>query len=126
LGFQTTITKPFTKFVPSSKGVVQNALTGVGFDQLAKAVDNIIGSPVQNIFSFQVPILGPVGIIDVINYFLHARNKLISRDGFIAVGAAKVVGGALPSIGNIAIPSVGNVGVSAASPVAAGVQGAAI
>jgi len=126
LGIQQTITKPFNKFVPSSKGLIQNALTGVGFDQLAKALDGVVGSPVQSIFSFQVPILGPVGIIDVINYFLHARNKLISRDGFIAVGAAKFVGGALPAIGGIAIPSVGNVGVSASSPVASGVQGAAI
>jgi len=112
--------------VPKSGGIVQNAITGIGFDQLARAVDSVVGSPVQSIFSFNLPVIGGVGIIDVINYLLHSQGKIISKNGIIAVGAAKFVTGALPAIGGIAIPSIGNVGVSASSPVASGVQGAAI
>ena len=126
MGLTTTITKPFKKFVPSSSGLVANAVTGIGFDQLARAVDGVVGSPVQGIFSFNVPIIGPVGIIDLINYLVHSQGKIVSKKGLIAVGAAKFVTGALPAIGGISIPSIGNVGVSASSPVASGVQGAAI
>jgi len=126
MGLTTTITKPFRKFVPKSGGIVQNAVTGIGFDQLARAVDSVVGSPVQGIFNFNLPFIGGVGIIDVVNYFLHSGGKIISKNGFVAVGAAKFVTGTLPAIGGIAIPSIGNVGVSASSPVASGVQGAAI
>ena len=126
MALTTTITKPFRKFVPKSGGLVQNAVTGIGFDQLARAVDSVVGSPVQGIFNFNFPFIGPVGIIDVVNYLLHSGGKIISKKGIIAVGAAKFVTGALPSIGGIALPSVGNVGVSASSPVASGVQGADI
>jgi len=126
LGLQQTVTKPFRKFVPKSGGIVQNAITGIGFDQLARAVDSVVGSPVQGIFSFNLPFIGGVGIIDVINYLLHSGGKIISKNGIVAVGAAKFVTGTLPAIGGIAIPSIGNVGVSASSPVASGVQGAAI
>jgi len=83
--------KSVGRIVPISKGIGQNIITGTGFDTVAKTVDGIFGSPVQRIFSFNFPLVGPVGVIDVLNYLIHSRGKMVSKNGFIAVLGAKIV-----------------------------------
>lgn len=119
-----SIQRPLKKVVPASRGVAQNALTGVGFDKLGKAVDSVVGSPVQRIISFPVPFLGTVTLIDVMNYLVHANGLRLSKNGFIAVAAARFVDGTLPAIGSISLP--GSVNAGQGSSVAAGVPGAPI
>ena len=87
----STVTRPFKKFVPAAKGVIQTSVVGVGFDQIAKTVDGVFGSPVQRIFSFNFPLVGPIGPIDIINYLVNGNGKLISGKGATAVLAAKLV-----------------------------------
>lgn len=94
------------KIVPTSKGVIQNFVTGVGADQTMRLVDNIFGSPVQKVFSFNLPFIGNVGPIDFLNYIAHAGGFKVSKKGLIAVGAAKLSSGALQAIGPIRLPSV--------------------
>jgi len=93
------------KIIPTSKGVIQNSVTGIGADSLMKTLDNVVGSPLQKIFSINLPILGSVGVIDIINYFGHANGLKLSRKGFTAVIAAKVASGVLPSIGGFRLPN---------------------
>ena len=87
------IVKSVSKFVPTSKGVVQNSVSGIGADQLLKIVDNMIGSPMQS-FGITLPILGRVSVVDGLNYLVHNKGKLMpdkSFNGIIAVGSAKLV-----------------------------------
>lgn len=93
-----------------SKGIVTNIVTGTGADQFMRAVDNIFGAPLQRVFSVQVPFLGNVGPIDVINYAIHAGGLKFSTTGFVAVGGAKFVGGTLPVLaGSLSIPGLNRV-----------------
>jgi len=124
LGALTTIQKPLRKAVPVSKGLLQNSVTGVGFDAVSRTVDNIFGSPVQRIFSVNLPIIGAFGPIDFLNYLVHANGLRISKNGIVAVVAAKIVTGALPSIGPIQLPGSPVAGVG--SGVASGIAGAPV
>ena len=99
-----TVTNITGKIVPTSKGIIQNVITGIGADTTMRLMDNIVGSPVQRIFSFNLPILGNIGPIDFLNYIAHSGGFKISRKGLIAVAAAKVASGALSSIGPIQLP----------------------
>ena len=101
----TSVQKFGNRFIPQSKTMIQAGFTGVGFDQGMKAVDNILGSPLQKSLSFNLPIIGSVGLIDVINYMTHAGGLKISKKGFAAIGGAKFVAGVLPSIGPIQLPT---------------------
>ena len=101
-----SVTKFTGKIVPTSKGIIQNVVTGIGADQTMRLIDNVVGSPVQKIFSFNLPIIGNVGPIDFLNYVAHAGGFKISKKGFIAVGASKLVAGTLSNIGPIRLPSV--------------------
>lgn len=89
--------------VPKSKGLVQNAITGIGFDQAAKVVDNLVGSPAQR-FGFTLPFVGRISVIDLANFVIHNNGKFIpskkSVNAFVALGAARMV-----TTGNINIPS---------------------
>jgi hypothetical protein len=100
----STVTNITSKIVPTSKGIVQNFVTGVGADTTMRLLDNIVGSPVQRIFSFNLPIIGSIGPIDLLNYVAHAGGFKVSRKGLIAVGAAKIASGALSNIGPIMLP----------------------
>lgn len=86
-----SLTKPFENLVPASKKLGTTIITGTGFDAVAKTVDGIFGSPVQRIFSFNFPFVGPIGLLDVLNYLVHSRGKMISQNGLIAVVGAKIV-----------------------------------
>ena len=92
-----TITKPFEKIVDPPKGkgmqIVPVAISGIGFDALAKVTDNFLGSPFQR-FGISLPIIGRLSLIDIVNYFVHNHGKLMPQKDFkgpIAVLAAKGV-----------------------------------
>lgn len=108
---QRTINKfGSTLGVQAKKKIIPNVVTGVGADQTMRAVDNIFGSPVQRVFSVQIPFLGNVGPIDLINYLIHSRGFKISQQGLTAVIGAKAVGGTLPALaGTLPIPGLGQV-----------------
>ncbi len=120
---QKTILKFTKKFTQPGKGIISNSVTGIGADKLMRIVDNVFGSPVQSIFSFNLPVIGNVGPIDFLNYIGHANGFRISKKGITAVVAAKFAGGILPSIGPITLPG-GSVGQSA--PVGTNTQGAPV
>jgi hypothetical protein len=86
-----SITKPFSGLVPPSKKIGTTIITGTGFDAVAKTVDGIFGSPIQRIFSFNFPLIGPIGVLDILNYMVHSRGKLVSQNGLLAVVGAKIV-----------------------------------
>lgn len=93
-----------------SKAIVANIVTGTGADQVMRAADNIFGSPLQRVFSVQIPFLGNVGPIDVINYAVHAGGLKFSTTGIVAVAGAKFIGGTLPVLsGALAIPGLNTV-----------------
>jgi len=104
------------KIIPSSKGIIQNVVTGVGSDLTMRTLDNIVGSPVQKIASFNLPFIGNVGPIDFLNYIGHAGGFKMSKKGLIAVIAAKMVTGTLTALGPIKLPGAG---VVSAGPVTA-------
>lgn len=118
-----SVTKFTGKIVPTSKGIIQNFVTGVGTDQTMRLMDNIVGSPVQKIFSVNLPIIGNVGPIDFLNYVAHAGGFKISKKGLIAVAAAKIASGVLPSIGPIKLPSVTTAQSTPTQPSAVGSSG---
>ena len=118
-----SVTKFTGKIVPSSKGIIQNFVTGVGADQTMRLIDNIVGAPVQKIFSVNLPIIGNVGPIDFLNYVAHAGGFKISKKGLIAVGAAKIASGVLPSIGPIKLPSVVSAQSTPSQPSSSGISG---
>lgn len=118
-----SVTKFTGKIVPTSKGIIQNFVTGVGADQTMRLIDNIVGSPVQKIFSFNLPVIGNVGPIDLLNYVAHAGGFKISKKGLIAVGAAKMAAGVLPNIGPIRLPSVTTAQSTPTQPSAVGSSG---
>jgi len=87
--------KPVEKIVDPPKGkgmqIIPTAISGIGFDAVAKTFDNFIGSPVQR-FGISLPVVGRLSLIDIINYFVHNRGKLMPQKDFkgpIAVLAAK-------------------------------------
>lgn len=118
-----SVTKFTGKIVPTSKGIIQNFVTGVGADQTIRLIDNMVGSPVQKIFSFNLPVIGNVGPIDFLNYIAHAGGFKISKKGLIAVGAAKIALGVLPSIRSIRLPSVTTTQSTPTQPSAVGSSG---
>ena len=118
-----SVTKFTGKIVPTSKGIIQNFVTGVGADQTMRLLDNIVGSPVQKIFSINLPIIGNVGPIDFLNYIAHAGGFKISKKGLIAVGAAKMASGALTNLGPIRLPGVTQAQSTPSQPSAVGSSG---
>ena len=88
---------------PRKKGLIPTAVSGTGAEVAMKSVDNIFGSPVQRIFSLNLPIVGPVGPIDFINFMIHGGFRNI-RGGITAVVGSKVLVGGLRSLGPITLP----------------------
>lgn len=99
-----------TTGISKKKQIIPNILTGTGFDQLARATDNIFGSPVQRLFSIQLPVIGNTGLIDFLNYVIHAGGVKFDAMGLVAVAGAKFVGGTLPVLaGSLSIPGLNKV-----------------
>lgn len=88
------ITTSLTKIVPQSRGMVQTAVTGIGFDQVLKVVDGFVGSPMQK-FGVSVPIVGRLSLVDFVNYMVHNGGKIMpsksATKGITAVVSAKLV-----------------------------------
>lgn len=91
------------------KGVIPTVVSGTGADLTMKAIDGVFGSPVQRFASINLPVIGPVGPIDVINFLIHGGFRNI-RSGLTAVIGAKVVTGGLRTIGPFALPGAGSPG----------------
>ena len=89
-----SIVSQITKSVPASKGVVQTAVTGIGFDSVLKVVDSFVGSPMQK-FGVSVPVVGRLSLIDFVNYMVHNGGKIMpsksATKGITAVVSAKLV-----------------------------------
>ena len=118
-----SVTKFTGKIVPTSKGIIQTAVSGVGTDQVMRLVDSFFGAPVQKIFSINLPIIGNVGPIQFLNYIAHAGGFKISKKGLLAVGFAQMANGVLTNIGPIRLPSVTQVQSTPSQPSAVGSSG---
>ena len=104
MAITSSVQKFATKFSAKGTGVLATSASGIGTDMLMRTIDNVVGSPVQRIASFGLPVVGTVGPIDVLNYIVHAGGLKLSKNGLIAVLAAKITAGVLPSIGPIRLP----------------------
>ena len=84
--------KMLEKFVPKAKGIGQNSLTGVGFGRIARALDTaILKGTIQSI-GITIPVIKiRADIIDVFNFAIHNGGISLKKDGFIAVGADKLL-----------------------------------
>ena len=112
----TSISKPLGKTLlgqtSAKKGIVVNMVTGTGVGNTLRAVDNIVGSPLQRIFSLPLPVIGTVGPLDLINYVIHTGGRLTGNvtSGLSAVVGDKVISGGLGSLaGSLPIPGVSQV-----------------
>ena len=118
--------KALSRIAPPAKGFVQNSVTGIGTAALLQTADNFIGAPMQR-FGVVIPFLGiRVSIIDFINYTIHAKGLKLNKNGFIAVGASKLVQGSLSlsSLSGLGTnKSVGGIGgaTSASGPSGGGI-----
>ena len=102
------VSKLTSKLIPSpGRGILTTAVTGIGADRVMRLIDNVVGSPVQRLFSFNLPLIGTVGPIEALNYFGHSRGKLISRTGIVALLSAKIAEQAITQIGPIKLPGIG-------------------
>lgn len=110
--------------VPKKRGILPTVTGGVGADMTMRALDKIVGSPLQRFAGFNVPFLGNVGVIDLINFAIFSGGFRNIKSGVIAVGGAKLVGGTLPALGSIQLPGSVNSGPS--TSVAQGAAGAPV
>ena len=114
------------KFEAGSKGILGTAAGGIGTDLLMKTIDNVTGGNVQRLASVNLPVIGPVGAIDFLNYIIYANGIKISKRGMIAVMSAKLATGALTSIGSLNIPGFGRGNLAEQSSVSSGQEGGPI
>ena len=90
-----------TKLAPESgTGKVKNissavrvGFSGIGVDQGLKFADNVLARGTLQSVGFNVPILGRVSLIQVINYLAHNGGNVVpkSTKPLIALGSAAVV-----------------------------------
>ena len=126
MAITTSVTKFAKKFEAGGKGMLGTAAGGIGTNMLMRTVDNITGGNVQRVFSVNLQILGPTGLIDFLTYLVYSNGLKLSKRGFIALGAAKLVGGVLTSIGPINIPGFGQGNLTQQAPTASGQAGGPI
>lgn len=108
---------------PKKRGILPTVASGVGVDITLRAIDKLVGSPMQRFAGFNVPFLGNVGIIDAMNFLIFSAGGRNIKGGVIAVAGAKLIVGGLPSIGALT-GSIGSVTSGTASSVAQGTSGA--
>lgn len=106
------------------KGIIPTATGGVGVDMTLRAIDNLVGAPLQRFAGFNLPFVGNVGVIDALNFLIFSAGGKNLKGGITAVAGAKVVQGTLPALGSISLP--GSVSAGTGSPVAAGQPGAPV
>ena len=117
-----SVTKFGKKFEAGTKGILGTAAGGIGTNTLMRTVDNATGGNVQRIFSINLPFIGQTGLIDALTYVVYANGLKISKRGAIALIAAKMVQGVIPSLGNISVPGFGG-NLAQQSSTASGVTG---
>ncbi len=109
---------------PRKRGIVPTVASGVGVDMTMRALDRLVGSPLQRFAGFNVPLVGNIGIIDALNFLIFSGGGKNFKGGITAVAGAKFVGGTLPALGNIQLP--GSVSAGSTASVASGVAGAPV
>lgn len=106
------------------KAIIPTIVMGVGIDMTLRAVDRLIGSPLQRFAGINIPFVGNVGVIDLATFLVTSSGGKNIKQGAVAVAGAKFIGGTLPSLGNIQLP--GQVTAGQGSGVAAGAAGAPV
>jgi hypothetical protein len=91
--------------VARKKGIIPTAVSGTGAEIAMKSVDNIFGGVVQNLLSVNLPIVGTIGPIDILNFMIHGGIKS-PKSGLTAVIGSKVLVGGLRSLGPISLPGI--------------------
>ena len=96
--------KQLSKFVPKAHGIAQNSLTGVGFGRIARRLDSTILKGTLQRIGITIPVINiRADIIDVFNFTIHSGGLKPKKEGFIAVGADKVIDAGF-NIPNFKIP----------------------
>lgn len=106
------------------RGIIPTVASGVGVDMTMRALDRLVGSPLQKFAGFAVPFIGNVGIIDAVNFLIFSGGGRNLKGGLVAVAGAKFVGGTLPAVSSL-LPSAVP-GTSSTASVASGVAGAPV
>jgi len=106
------------------KGIIPTVASGVGVDMTIRALDRLVGSPLQRFAGFNVPFIGNVGIIDALNFLIFSAGGKNMKGGIVAVAGAKFVGGTLPALGGIQLP--GSVSAGSTASTASGIAGAPV
>ena len=108
------------------RGVIPTAIMGVGVEAGLIAIDNIVGGPIQRLFSVNAPFVGRIGPIDAIVFIIMSNGFKNLRSGATAVLGAKIIlGGALAAISPINIGTRG-INLAEQSSTSAGQFGAPI
>ena len=107
---------------PKKKGLVPTAVSGIGTDAAIRIVDNFIGSPMQKFASINIPFIGPVGVIDALNFLVNGGPRNI-KGGLTAVIGARIAIGTITNLGPIKFPSVVNQASTNSTPSASGQSG---
>lgn len=104
-----------TKLAPESgSGKVKNISTaarvgfsGIGVDQGLKFIDNIATRGMIQSFGINLPFIGRLSGIDIINFIAHNGGNIVpkSTKPFIAFGAAKIVQGGRLNIPGATAPT---------------------
>ncbi len=120
----SSVTRVAKKFEAGSRGILGTAAGGIGTHTLMTAADNATGGNVARLLSVNLPVIGQTGIIDALTYIVYANGIKISKRGIIALVAAKMVGGVIPSLGGLNIPNPFGGNLTAPAATAAGQTGA--
>ena len=108
------------------RGIIPTAVIGAGAEAAMRAIDNIVGGPVQRLFSVNAPFIGTLGPIDFINFLIFSNGFKNIRAGATAVIGAKVIlGGGLAAVSPINIGTRG-INLSQQSSTASGQSGGPI
>jgi len=105
------------------RGLIPTAVVGAGSEAAMRMIDNIIGGPIQRLFSVNAPFIGTIGPIDFINFMIFSNGAKNIRGGVTAVVGAKIILGG--GLSGIALPALGTAGINLAqqSSTAAGQSG---
>ena len=109
-----TVSKQATRFSAKSNGVIGMVASGAGTDLVLRAADRLVlGGRAQQFAGVSVPIINiSVGVIDGLNYAVHGKGKLVSKDGVIAVLGAKLLEGVITNVGGVRIAPDATLGSS--------------
>ena len=92
------------------RGLLPTAVIGAGAEAAMRMIDNIVGGPIQRIFSVNAPFVGTLGPIDFINFMIFSNGAKNIRQGITAVVGAKIILGG--GLSGIALPALGSAGIN--------------